>query len=335
MVDKYTVMRKLSALFVSASILLGFGLFFTACDDDEPPVKPNLSFAISTLTANESDENLEIQVVLDNPAPEDITIDYSLGGTAVEYVNSSNSNPPDYELIADNYGEVEIKKGETTGIIELDLYSDGTLEVTDETIEISIDDVDSEQIEITRDDEITITLKQEDGLIIILEWPAPSASGQADMDIILRFGQNTTTWDGILGGAAEGSVEVPEILFVPKVVTYPAYGVSYVYYDGTLDPLQFTATFIDFANGAAEAVGTREPFTATYTAANKNKWTDVATTKVVQTFLKTGGAFSSPTAISVPVSGSRIGSSDNFVSLFNKNSSKIEWATQFQKLLKK
>lgn len=328
-------MRKFSALLLSATILSAFGLFVSSCNDDEPPVPPKLSFAVSSLTAKESDDNLIIELVLDKAASESITIDYSLKGTALDEVaaDAASANA-DYKIIGD-YGQVDIKKGETTGTIEIDLYSDGDLELTDETIEISIDEVDSDQIEITREDDITITVKQEDGLIVLLEWPAPSASGQADMDIILRVGQNTTTWDGVLSGSAAGSVEGPEILFVPKAVTFPAYGLSYVYYDGTLDPLEFTATFIDFANGTPEAVGTRESFDVTYTAANKNKWTDVSTTIVVQTFLKTGGAFASPSAVTVPLAGSRTSTKDNFVPQLYKQSRKADWSKQFQKMLSK
>ena len=229
---------------------------------------------------------------------------------------------------------MDIKKGETVGTIELDLYTDGLFE-DDETIEISIDEVDSDQIEITREDQVKITLQQEDGLVIALEWPAPGASGQADMDIIVRVGQSIGTWTGVVNLAADGSFQGPEIVFIPKAVTFPAFGVSYVYYDGTLDPVAFKATFIDFAAGVVEATGTRESFTATYTAVNKNKWTDITTTQVVQTFEKTGGVFTSPTAITVPVTGSRTGSTDNFVLQLNKNSSSVLWSKEFHRLLNK
>ena len=333
-VDKYTDMRKLSALFVSASILFGFGLFFTACDDDEPPVKPKLSFGVSTLTTKESDANLIIEIVLDKAASEDITIDYSLGGTAIDEITAGTTADPDYEVISD-YLEVEIEKGETTGTIELDLYTDGIIE-DDENIEISIEDVDSDQIEITRDDEINITLKQEDGMVVVLEWPAPTADKSADMDIILRVGQNTTTWDGVLNVAIEESFQGPEILFIPKAVSFPAFGLSYVYYDGTLDPLEFTATFIDYTNQTPEPVASRESFDVTYTALNKNKWTDISTTIVVQTMLKTGEVFSTPSAVVVPAAGSRVSSSsDNFVLQLNKTSSRGNWSKEFHKLLKK
>jgi len=334
-IAKYTVMRKLGALLLSSTILSAFVLFVSSCDDDEPPVKPKLSFGLSTLTAKESDGNLIIEVILDKPATEDITIDYALGGTAVDDVTAGTTADPDYEVVGD-YLEVEIEEGETTGTIELDLYTDALLE-EDETIEISIEDVDSDQIEITRDDEINITLLQEDGIVIALTWPAPAADKSADMDIILRVGQTTATLTSFLNVAAEASFQGPELMFVPTAATFPAYGLSYVYYDGNLDPLAFKVTFVDFVNGEFEAEATRESFEATYTAINKNKWTSatINTTIVVQTFLKTGGAFTSPSVITVPGTGSRISTSDNIVTQLGKSSSKIEWARQFRTLLKK
>lgn len=334
-IDKQTVMRKLSALLVSASILTGFGIFFTSCDDDEPPAKPKLSFETATLTVKESDADLIINVVLDKAATEDITIDYSISGTAVEYVTATaNSVSPDYEITSE-LGEIEIDKGETTGTIEIDLYSDGFLEPTDETIEISIEDVDSDQIEITRDDDMVITVEQEDGLLVLLEWPDPSVTGQADMDLVLRVGQNTTTWQGVLDVSYDESFEGPEGIFIPKAYSFPAYGLSYVYYDGTLNPLEFTVTFADYTNKAFEAESGFDTFDVTYTTANINKWTSLSTTIVVQTLLKTNGVFGTPSAVTVPPAGSRIGSSDSFIHTLNRTSSKAEWAKQFQKLLHK
>jgi hypothetical protein len=330
---KQTVMRKYSILFLSALTLGSFAFVFTSCDDDEPPAKPKLSFATATITAKESDDNLQIEVVLDKAASEDITIEYSLSGTALDDVTAGNNQDPDYEVVSD-FGEVEIEEGQTSGIIELNLLSDGEFE-EDETIEISIDNVSSENIELTREDEVNVTLQQEDGLIILLEWPEPSASGQADMDIILRVGDNTTTWTGVLSGAAQGSFEGPEVLFIPKAVTFAAYGLSYVYYDGTLDPLEFTSTFIEFANGAVEAEAQRESFTGVYTAVNKNKWTDVNTTIVVQTFQKNGDAFTSPSSpITIPPTGSRMSSGSTLTSTIKKQFTVYPMSEKIKAMLK-
>ena len=330
---KLTVMRKYSVLLLSAVALGSFVFVLSSCDDDEPSPPPQLSFAVSELTVKESDANVQIQVVLDKAASEDITVEFSLGGTALDDVTAGNTDPADYEVVTD-YGEVEIEAGETTGVIELDLYSDGLFE-NDETIELSITEVDNENIEITRDDEMNITVQQEDGLIITLEWPAPTGPSWADMDIILRAGANTTTWDGILSGAAEANTSQPEVLFIPKVVTFAAYGLSYVYYDGTYDPLEFTATFIDYTNGAVEPEAQRESFDGVYTIANKNKWTDANTTIVVQTFQKTGDSFTSPSSpIVIPSSGSRMASDSQLPSTIKKQVGSQYISSKLKELLK-
>ncbi len=159
-------MRKYSVL-LSAFVLFTLGMIISSCKDDDPPAKPQLSFELSELTVNEADGEIEVKVVLDKPASEDITIDFSLAGTAVDDVSAGTTRPADYEIVGDP-GELEIAEGETTGIITVSLYTDTDFESDPEIIEISIDEVDSEDIEITRNDEITITVEQEDGLLIVL-----------------------------------------------------------------------------------------------------------------------------------------------------------------------
>ena len=63
---------------------------------------------------------MEIQVVLDKPASEDITIEYALQEQLRTMFLLALLHPADYEVVTD-YLEIEIPKGETTGIIELDL----------------------------------------------------------------------------------------------------------------------------------------------------------------------------------------------------------------------
>lgn len=291
-------MRKRSRFLLPLLLVVFMMVFIPSCKDDEPAPPAKLSFAESSITVNEVDDVIEIEIVLDKPVKEDITVEYSLGGTAIDVVNDGI----DYEILSD-YLEVDIDEGETTGIIEIQLYSD--LDFDDsETIEIELESVDSEAVEITSDDDIEITIEQEDGLAIVLQWPTQTV----DMDLILRAGQNTTTWDGILGASF---YEFPELIFLPKIAEFPAYGLSYTYYDGTVDPLDFTVTFIDYADGTAEPAANQLSFTEHYTIANKNTWDDIATTKVVQTFVKSGGAFTNFSPITIPTSGSRVESTSS------------------------
>ena len=312
-------MRKCRILLISIVSLSLFILLMSSCKKShETPVKPKLSFSEATKTVKESDGTIDITMTLDKPSPEAVSITYELSGTAVDKVTAGTNAAYDYEITS-SYLETKIKKGETIGTISVKLYSDFNLE-DNEDIQIAIKNTDSQNIEITRDDNIKITVTQEDGLIVLLEWPAPTVDSLADMDILLRAGQNTATWDGILSGSAKGSFTGPEPIFIPKVLDFPAYGLSYTYYDGTFHKLDFTATFVDFANGAVEPEAQQQVFNATYTAANKNKWTDANTTVVVQTFEKVSGAFTAPSAIAVPSSGSRIGSQGHLSSTIIKQS---------------
>lgn len=295
---------KYRVLMLPALALMSAGVFITSCkDDDPPPVPAQLSFSTTTLTAKESDDVLSIDVLLDKAASEDITIDYTLSGTAVDKVTDGDNY--DY-TVTSSYLTVDIPQGETKGTITIDPSSDLEFEL-DETIIVKIDKVSSTNVTITRDDELTITLKQEDGMAIILSWPDPVTGGaQADMDLILRGGATTTTLESApFHGSAIPSTTGPEGIFLPNVITIPAYGVSYTYYDGNIDPLEFEVAFANYVNGAFEPEANWLVYNATYTAANKNKWTDPSTTLVVQTFEKTDAGFSTPSQITVPATGSR------------------------------
>ncbi len=326
------IMRKYSILFVTGVVLSLLSAMLSSCKKNhETPAKPKLSFSETTKTVKESDGTINITMRLDQPSPEAIDVTWELGGTATDKVAAGTTGNTDYEITS-SYLDTKIKKGDTTGTITIKLYSDVLLE-DDEIIEITIKNVDSNNIEITRDDVIKITLQQEDGLLVGLQWPAPTATLNADMDIILRYGANTSTWDGILTGSANPSFTGPEYVFIPNVVTFAAYGVSYTYYDGTLDPLNFTVTFAHFANGAFEATALQQTFNATYTAANKNKWTDPNTTLVVQTFEKVSGAFTIPSAITVPASGSRMGTSSQIISTLKKGDGPLSNSNLIRSLL--
>jgi len=315
-------------LYLSALSLSALCLIFSSCkDDDEPPVKPKLSFASSTLTVKESDGTIEIQVVLDKPASQDITVDYSLDGTAIDDITGGTTTPADYEVLSE-YGEVEILKGETTGIIELDIYSDSDLE-DDETIEISIEDVSSDEIEITRDDEITITVQQEDGLIVLLEWGVGDGETYTDVDMdLFLWAENTsstlvqTGYIGISGTnftSLRGSFSSPEYFFLPTALAEDGtFGLSCTYYEGTVDPMNFEVSYIEIINNDDVSTVTKK---GTYTAVNLNKWDDDATGTdpvMIMAFAKTGADFTDFSEITVPGTGSRMGSPSEFPTDFKR-----------------
>src|SRR5690349_20023310 len=227
-------MRKYSNLLMSGSVMFAVALTISACKDDEPFVTPKLGFSPTSMSVDESDGPIEVVVTLDKAYKEDITIDYeiSTAGTAVDEIEAGSSGAEDYRIDSD-YGEVTIAAGETTGILDITLLSDTQLE-DDETIILTLTSVDNEDIEITREDEITITVTQENGLLIVLDWPRPSADGTADMDLIVRAGASTTTLNKVIGGSIAESPEEAEISFVSTSIGYPAFGCSYTWWGGTV-----------------------------------------------------------------------------------------------------
>ena len=298
-------MRKRSRVFIPILLVTSMIAIIPSCKDDEPVAPAKLSFAESEITINEYDGVIEIEIVLDKPAPEDMTVEFSLDGTALDLVAADELQTlHDYEVLGDEYLELEIAKGETSGVIEIELVNDFLYE-DDETIKIEIEDVDSDAVEITNQDDIEIIVLQETkGTVIVLDWPSPGANGQADMDLILRRG---TT---IVAGSADPGFAPAEGIFIPASMANASYGAAYTYYEGTLDPLAFEVIFADVIDGAYEPEANFVTFQATYTAVNKNPWTNPGTTKVVQTFQTVNGVVTNISAITVPTSGSRESSAE-------------------------
>jgi len=290
---------------VSLLLLIALSVMLPSCKEDEPFVKPKLSFSQKTLTFKESDGEVEIEVAIDKAYSKDIEIDYSIAGTAGEEVKVGNTANPDYKITSD-YLKVEIKAGETKGIIKLEFFSDFEIE-DDETIELQIEEVDSEEIEITRDDEINITLKQEDGLIVVLEWGVGTGEKylDVDMDLFLWAKDNSSNLVNTFFGSYEESFMSPEFFFLPTALLDDGtYGLSCNYYAGTVDPMNFQVRYIKLINGAS---GTSVTKKGTYTLANINPWFETKVNPVlVMTFEKLGAEFKDFSEITVPATGSRV-----------------------------
>ena len=197
--------------------------------------------------------------------------------------------------------------GQSTANIEIQLYSDFRYE-SDETIEITL--TGSTAAQIGTSNKMTITLKQQDGKVIALVWD--EAHTNVDMDMFLWIGEDLTTLDGVIATAIVPSTTVrQEIIFIPKAftdgITEAAFGLSYVYYSGTANPMNFEAHFVDFAAGALEAEATRDIYAASYTLDNINAWDETEIDPaIVQTFRIVNGEYVDITDITVPASGSRV-----------------------------
>ncbi len=285
-------MDKMGTRALAIIMLAAMSIWLPACKEDEPPVPPKLSFAEKELTVKESDGEIEIELVLDKPAAQDIEITYSLGGTAVEKVQAGNSQSYDYEITDERYLETEIEAGQTTGIIKLTLLSDFGIE-NDEVIEITIEEVDDEGIEITRDDEINITVQQEDGLVVVLEWGVQSGENYKDVDMdLFLWAEDETSSLGLTNfGSLSPSTQSPEFFFLPTAPLEDGdYGLSCTYYSGTVEPMNFQVSFIKLVNGDDVSTVTKK---GTYTLANLNEWDSEAGMDPVLafTFRKSGSDF--------------------------------------------
>jgi hypothetical protein len=309
-------MKRLLSSGLLAIIVLSGLTFLSSCGEDEIPIG-NLSFAESSITFNEADDVIEIEVTLSRPAHEDFTIDYSLDGTAIDKETAGTNDSYDYEIVEDlsDYGEIEIEKGETTGIIQIKLWSDFDFENT-ETIEIKLEEVDSEFVEITRDDEIEINIEQEDGLIIWLEWAA--TYNDVDMDLFL-WAEDAAGDLGLTSISSTNPATTPryEFVFIPNVVDDGDYGISCNYYSGSANPMNFTVSYIKIVNGNEDSTVEKD---GTYDLGNINAWdvTDIDPF-LAATYTKTGSNYSnfSDILIDVNSSGSRSASTPSTLRILN------------------
>lgn len=270
------------------------------------------SFTNTTMTVSEDDEVsglVQVEVQLDNPAPADVVVTYSLGGTALDSLSAFDSGLPpmyyDYHVHGES-GQLTIPAGATTGNIELFIYSDLMFE-DDETIEITLEA--SGAVGVGTNSTITITILQQDGKVIALSWPDETTD--VDMDLFLWIDADQDE-PGVFAVSINEAVDPKiELIFLPKIYTdglsNTTFGLSYNYYRGTADPLNFTVQFADFTNGDIEPADDRDIFEATYTAANIFPWFDEGQSPaIVQTFRIVNGEYVDFSDIMVPASGSRI-----------------------------
>jgi hypothetical protein len=280
--------------------------------DDDPQMK--VSFPVTTLTVVESDneELLEIDVALDNPAPQNVTVEYTIAhvqgqGHAIDDLYAEAEEIPsqyvDY-IVEGGAQSVVIAQGSTTAKIQLQLLSDFIFE-DDETIELTISTV-SGGIQIGTNNKMTITLQQENGKIVALVWQEDYTD--VDMDLFLWLGDDASTLEIVAASTNPEPDPKLELLFIPAVIQNAAGALSYTYYAGTEDPMNFEAQIIDFVDGAVEAQANYDIYPGTYTLANLNKWNETEIDPIkAQTFTLVAGAITGITdPIVTPAANSRI-----------------------------
>jgi hypothetical protein len=170
-------MKNYAAFILSIALLVGLGFGFSSCKEDEPPVPPKLSFAETSMTVDEGDGTIEVELVLDKPYSKDLNIEYELGGTASDQ-DAVGTAGADYEIDG-RHGVVEIRSGQTSGVIEIDIYDDAAFE-EDETIEISIVDINTSDVQLTEFDAMEITITNDDAKVVASFATATMTVNEAD-----------------------------------------------------------------------------------------------------------------------------------------------------------
>jgi len=275
-----------------------------------------VSFAAATKTVKESDGLVDIELTLDKAASQDLTVEYSFNytddgvPTALDSLYAFNEGAPtqyyDFYVAGGTYGKITIPAGSTTAKVQLMIYSDFLLE-DDELIEMTLTSVSAGGT-LGTNTKYTVTVAQEDGKAIGLVWE--DTYKDVDMDMFLWVGEDEASLRIAAFSFNESVTVRQELLFIPKAITDGfdlTFGLSFVYYSGTANPMNFESHFVDFSDGEFEANETRDIFSGTYSLANLNKWDDEATGKdpQVEQVLTTVSGVYDIGDITTPTTGSR------------------------------
>jgi hypothetical protein len=134
------------------------------------------------------------------------------------------------------------------------------------------------------------------------------------MDLILwRLNSGTSEYEEI-GGSFSGS-SPRETVALPANAANGTYAVTYLYYSGTSNNLNFTGSFSSPGGNFSGNSNNTIRFSANYTLANKNTG---STTNISQTFVKNGSTFSNFSTVNIPVTGSGAQLEDSFLTKKNK-----------------
>ena len=295
------------------SMIVVVGLMvISSCKDDEKP-KSKMSFAVTEVEALEDDGTIELKINIDRAVSETVVLSYTLEGTATEFKAQTGG---DYE-ISPAGGTITIAPGATEAIVEITLLPDQSFEFDDEegvnyeTVILTLTSIVSGPGEIVAGEGTQTTLYiYEDDMLVFLNWEATGV----DMDLLVWLDDpNDNPDQGLLfvspaqvgGGVTEGT-ESPEAVLLLSQLIDTDFGFSYVYYDGAVEPLDFTVDFLNFGGTLNEGEGELS-FNGTYQLDNINKWDEegAPTPAIVQTVTKAGRNYTNLTDITEPETGSR------------------------------
>lgn len=336
LIEPNFVSMKINYLLGAMGMVALLGI--SACGDDDPPPKSGISFEVESFEVFESDgtitsfhpdlqlpgttsrgkgKDLIVKILLDRPLSETTILQYSVSGTASRTTTSNAVS--DYALKEGlntiiGTDKITIEKGATEANFIITVYEDYAFEIDDddnlfETVVITLNSVVSGNAELGVQNVYTLKIKEDDS-VVFLEWDAGDGTeGDVDMDLLLFF-DNVA----IRGSASEGSDY--EAMAIPAGFPAGTYGLSYPYYSGSSDDLEFYSvmfTTTGTLNGNQYVFPSADPlvFVGNYTLANINEWhLTNSPPQVVQTLVKNGINYTNISAINEPASGSRVADAD-------------------------
>ena len=285
-------------------------LFLLSCSDDEQP-PAIIAFATPTSVVDESIGTANITLSMDRPAPGDITVTFSLQGTATAGADFTSN------------GTATIAAGTTQAAIAIQIIDDNVFELNltdqtgpDETIELVLTGVtgnaqlgaDATALSHT----ITITENDDEPFLQIdLSWQdaATGTAGDVDMDLIFWFEQVAGSGQFQFGpnelqtGTTIGTGF--ETIIISSLNPDFNFGLTFLYFEGSATTLNFTVTYT-VVGGTLLNGQTTASFTGTYTQANLNPDAfDTGDFKIEQTFSKQGLNYPFISPIVIPTDGSR------------------------------
>jgi hypothetical protein len=324
--------------FLLGVLAIGAVTALNSCKDDEVPVA-GINFELAEQEVTESDGTvasfhpeetsdgvgriIKAKLVFDIPLAGDVVLKFDVDGTARQSPTTSELN--DFSIDAEgdfltvDGSNITILKGATEASFNVRVYEDFVMEWDDES-EFTDEDIPYESVELKVESVVSGPAKLgeslkhvvkilEDDAYVYLQWGSNNSENPGDVNMDLLIYRNTT----FIGGAAYSDANNPfEIITIPAAYPATTFGLSYVYKSGTSNDVDFLVEIFNFGGTLTKTAGTANSllqFNGSYTQANINNYTSSApTSKVTQTITKDGMNYTNISELTIPSSGSRVGS---------------------------
>jgi hypothetical protein len=163
-------------------------VLFAGCDSNDMAMETPIEFGEATYQVSEASESLDVDVVLDQPADQDLTVPLSISGSAIAGV--------DYETL--DTEAVTIEQNSTTGTLTITPIDNASIDSESRTIVLSVDadELDGYTGGQTAETEITITDNEMEGSYT-LSFQEPSYTtnefNQDTVDVVVELNQPLPT----------------------------------------------------------------------------------------------------------------------------------------------